>query len=151
MKSFKKLAAIITAIGVLGTAGVAFAATALTPAEIAAGLTGKTVEDVTKERAAGKTYGSIANDAGKLDDFQNQMLKQKKAVLDQRVADGTLTQERADQIYKTIESNQALCDGTGTAGIGRKNGAGFGAGSCVGQGNGMGRGMGNGFGRGLNR
>lgn len=138
MKNFKKLIAAVAVIGVLGTAGVAFAATAKTPAEIVAGLAGKTVESVTKERVAGKTYGTIAKDAGKLDEFKTQMLGQKKSVLDQRVKDGTLTQQQADETYNAIKNNQATCNGTGSTGMGRKAGAG----NC---------GMGNGQGRGLNK
>lgn len=62
---------------------------------------------------------------------------QKKAVLDQRVKEGNLTQEQSDAIYKSIEANQATCDGTGSAAIGQRNGMGFG------QGQGMGRGRNN--------
>ena len=144
MKGFKKIAAIVVAVGIIGSGGIAFAATtAKTPAQIAAGLTNKTVDQVTSERAAGKTYGTIANEAGKLDEFKAQILEQKKAILDQRVKDGTMTQQQADEIYNAIKNNQATCDGTGNAAIGKKYGAGFG------MGNGMGRGSGNGKGAGL--
>lgn len=144
MKNMKKLIALIAVVGVLGSAGAAFAATAKTPAEIAAGLTGKTVEELYKERTAGKTYGTIAKDAGKLDEFKIQMLEQKKAVLDQRVKDGTLTQQQADEIYNAIKNNQATCNGTGNAQLGKKCGAGFGSGAGRGPGMGRGAGMGNG-------
>ncbi|HEX2944647.1 MAG TPA: DUF2680 domain-containing protein [Clostridia bacterium] len=144
MKNMKKFVAVMAAVGILGTAGVAYAATVKTPAEIAAGVTGKTVEEVAQERVAGKTYGTIANDAGKLDEFKAQMLEQKKAVLAQRVKDGTLTQQQADDIYNTIKNNQANCTGVGNVRIGNRNGAGFGCGAGVGQGMGgrMGRGAG---------
>lgn len=151
IKGFKKVTAIAAAILVLGTAGAAFAATYKTPAEIVSGLTGKTIDEVSAERVAGKTYGTIANDAGKLDEFKAQMLEQKKAILDQRVKDGTLTQERADALYNAIKTNQAVCDGTGNAGLGVGCGAGTGAGGC-GMGNGLGRGAGRGMmGGGFNR
>lgn len=157
MKNFKKLLAVVAVVGVLGTTGIVYAATeAKTPAEVVSGLTGKTVEDVTKERAEGKTYGTIANEADKLDEFKTQMLEQKKAILDQRVKDGTLTQAQADEIYNQIKENQATCDGTGSARIGRGAEAGFGQGSCGGlgmgsgaQGQGRGQGRGMGFGRGM--
>lgn len=153
MKNLKKLLATATVVGMLGVAGAAFAATAMTPAEVVSGLTGKTVEDLYKERSAGKTYGTIANEAGKLEEFKAQMLEQKKTVLDQRVKDGRLTQEQADQIYNSIKNNQATCDGTGSAGIGKKYGAGFGQGSGMGLGQGAGRGAGmrngGGFGQGM--
>ncbi len=141
MKSFKKILAVAIVIVVLGTVGVAYAATSKTPAQIVAGLTGKSVEDLNKECAEGKTYGTIANEAGKLDEFKSQMLEQRKAILDQRVKDGRLTQEQADGIYETFKKNQAACDGNG-AGVGQCNGMGQGQGQ--GQGRGRCAGMGNG-------
>jgi len=153
MKNLKKIIAAVTVVGMLGASGAAYAATVKTPAEIASELTGKTVEDLYKERASGKTYGTIAKDAGKLEEFKAQMLEQKKAILDQRVKDGKLTQEQADEIYNAITHNQANCDGPGSAAIGRKYGAGFGLGSGMGNGQGAGRGAGmrNGYGMGAGR
>ena len=145
MKGNKKLFAVVLMIGLLGAAGFAYAA-AQSPADIAAGLTGKTVEALVAERAAGKTYGAIAGDAGKLEEFKTQMVAQKKAILDERVAAGTMTQEQADKIYAALQANMANCDGTGSgkAAIGKANGAGFGQG--MGQGAGQGAGMGRGQG-----
>ncbi|HZK55136.1 MAG TPA: hypothetical protein VFC84_13195 [Desulfosporosinus sp.] len=146
MRNFKKLivaATIVGMLGVVGVAGAAVATGATTPAGIVAGLTGKTVDDVTAERAAGTTYGKIAQDAGKLDEFKAENLVQKKVILDQRVTEGTLTQAQADETLNAITENQATCDGTGSAKIGQMNGAGFGQGMGAGQhnGGGMGRGM----------
>jgi len=157
MKNIKKFATVITLVGLMGATSAVYAATSKTPAEITSGLTGKTVEEVYKEKTAGKTFGTIAKDAGKLDEFKTQMLEQKKAILDQRVKDGKLTQAQADEIYNAIKANQATCDGTGSAQIGKKYGAGFGQGQGIGmgkgQGNGRGQGLrnGSGMGRGLNR
>ncbi len=157
MMNFKKLFIVATVVGMLGAAGAAYAATVKTPAEITAELTGKTVAELYNERSTGKTYGTIASEAGKLAEFKAQMLEQKKIILDQRVADGRLTQEQADNIYSTMQSHQAICDGTGNAGIGKNYGAGFGQGngngSCdgTGMGNGNGSGMRNGAGMGSGR
>lgn len=151
MKGFKKLVAaavIAGTLGVAGAAGTSYAAGATTPAGIVSALTGKSLEQVTSERAAGKTYGTIAGDAGKLAEFQAQMLEQKKELLKQRVAEGKLTQGQADTIYSTIQANQAVCDGTGSAGIGQGNGSGFGQG--MGSGSGARQGKGGGRGRGVN-
>lgn len=129
MKSFKKMILIGTAVLALASLSVtALAANAAaTPAEAAAQVTGRTVESVTDEHTANdKTYGSIAADAGKLDDFKAAMLEARKAQLASRVADGTMTQERADEIIAAMQENQANCDGTGSARIGRAYGAGFG-------------------------
>ena len=146
MKNFKKLIAVATIIGslsVVGVAGAAVATGATTPAGIVAGLTGKSVEAVTAERAAGTTYGTIAQEAGKLDEFKTENLAQKKVLLDQRVTEGNLTQAQADATYNSIKENQATCDGTGSAKMGQKNGMGFGQGMGSGQhnGGGMGRGI----------
>ena len=78
------------------------------------------------------------------------MLEQKKAILDQRVSEGRLTQEQADATLKAIQDNQATCDGTGRMVIGRKNGAGFGGG-CSMAGEQRGAGMRNGGGMGFGR
>jgi len=149
MTKLKKITAIGAMVLVIGaTSLTAFAASKYnTPAEAAAGLTGKTVESVINERSeTGKTYGTIANDAGKLTEFKNEVLQIKKDALAEKVAAGTMTQERADQIITAIEENQANCDGTGSARIGQKMGAGFGGMNGRGQGNGQGRGQGNGSG-----
>lgn len=140
MKNFKKIIIAVAVIGVLGTATIAYAATTKTPAEIVSNLTGKTIDELYKEHAAGKTYGTIANEAGKLDEFKAQMLDQKKAILDERVKNGTLTQEQEDQILSAIKSNQATCDGTGL-----NRGAGFGYNMGKGNGQGLRNGNGRGF------
>ncbi|MEA4988361.1 MAG: DUF2680 domain-containing protein [Anaerovorax sp.] len=123
-----------------------------TPAEAVAALTGKTVESVVSEKTANNvTYGSIAKDAGKLEEFKQTQLQMKKDILEKRVADGTMTQERAEEIIAAIEENQLNCDGTGNAKIGQRMGAGFGSmnGNGQGQGNGPRNGQGKGQGRGL--
>ena len=145
MKRFMKVTVIIAIFFAFGSAGTAFAASFKTPAEIVSELTGKTIDAVNSERADGKTYGTIANDAGKLEEFKTQALEQKKVYLEQRVKDGTLSQERADAIYKAIEERQSTCDGTGSGSQGAGCVAGIGAGGC-----GMGNNLGRGSGRGMN-
>ena len=157
MRQVKKVVVLATVIGVLGLSGIVYAAEVTTPADIAAALTGKTLTEVTQERPEGKTYGTIANEAGKLDEFKDQIMEQKKGILEQRVKDGTLTQEQADQLLARIQSNQEICDRTGNAGMGQM--AGVGSGRGQGQGKGLGNGSGTcggmdaglGAGQGLNR
>ncbi|GAA0180106.1 DUF2680 domain-containing protein [Clostridium sediminicola] len=131
------LGATILLIG--ATSVTAFAASKYSsPSEIVAGLTGRTEESVISERVeTGKTYGTIANEAGKLDEFKKENLEVKKDILNSRVEEGTMTQADADALIKRIEENQATCDGTGSAQIGKSMGAGFG------RGNGSRNGMGN--------
>lgn len=150
MTKTKKLVVIIIIVGVLATAVTAFAATVKSPAEVLATLTGKTVEEVFEKREEGKTFGAMAMDAGKFEEFKQKMLELKKSILDQRVKDGELSKEKADEIYSAIKENQANCDGTGNTAFGRKGGMGFGRGNGMGNGRGMGRSY-RGMGRGIHR
>jgi uncharacterized membrane protein YgcG len=99
--------------------------------------------------AGGAAYAATT-DSAKTAEVKAQMLEKKKAVLDQRVVEGRFTVEEAEEIYNAIKENQASCDGTGSAGIGRKFGVGFGQGSGGGRGAGMRAGRGMGAGCGLN-
>lgn len=141
MKSMKRVlvtGAVVLAMGATALTALAVTKT-LTPAEILAGITGKPVETVIADRTeTEQTYGALASDYGVLDKFHSEILEEKKEYLEQRVAEGTMTQEQADAILAAIEANQANCDGTSNGGgAGR---AGFGNGGC-------GFGMGAGFGR----
>lgn len=159
MKKFIIIGAAILMFGAMTV--TAYASSAYeTPAEAAAALTGKTTEEVvTQKQDSDMTYGEIAADAGKLEEFKTEMLEIKKDRLDEKVADGTLTQEKADEIYKAIEEKAANCDGTGSGQIGKNYGVGFGMGNGQGngsgnngqgnKGNGMGNGNGNGNGTGV--
>ena len=139
MKKFKNVAIVMAVILVIGVTSVtAFAASGYTsPAQIIASLTGKSTESIIADKTeSGSTYGTIANEAGVLDEFKAQMLEQRKANLSERVTAGTMTQERADEIIAAMEENQANCDGSGT-------GSGMCSGACTGVGAGMGNGGGN--------
>lgn len=136
-KKLKRITAIGAMVLVIGATSItSFAASKYSsPAEAVAGLTGKTVESVVTERSeTGKTYGEIAKEAGKLDEFKSENLQMKKDILAKKVADGTMTQSRADEIIKAVEERQATCDGTGNGKAGRGMGAGLGRGSGNGRG-----------------
>ncbi|QSX06474.1 hypothetical protein JYG23_03170 [Sedimentibacter sp. zth1] len=148
MTKIKKIITLGTVLLVVGaTSMTAFAASNYkTPADVVAGLTGKTVEAVIEaKQETGKTYGTLANDAGKLEEFKKENIEIKKDILEEKVADGILTQEKADEIINAIVENQANCDGTGSAKIGQEYGIGFGKGNGHGMRNGEGQGkrMGN--------
>jgi hypothetical protein len=146
MKKIRTLALAVAVVSTLSS-GIVFAAvTTKTPAVITSELTGKTAAQVIEEKASGKTYGSIAQEAGKLEEFKTESLASKKQILDQRVAEGTLTQEKADEIYNALKTNQENCDGSGGGSIGKMNGVGFGQGQGMGKGSGQGNGMGQGAG-----
>ncbi|NLX75758.1 MAG: hypothetical protein GX079_05740 [Tissierellia bacterium] len=123
----------------------AFAASSYSsPAEIVAGLTGKTTDNIIAEKMEGqKTYGAIAHEAGKFTEFKEEILKLKKDNLTTRLEAGEITQERHDAILKALEENKDYCDDSGSAKIGQEMGARFGSkgsGQAFGGGQGQGQG-----------
>lgn len=136
------VAGFVAVLALAGASITAFAVSAYsTPAEAVAGITKKTVEEVTAQRQEGTTYGAIAAEAGKLEEFKQEMQELYKKALEARVADGRLTQEQADQLLADRAERLWTCDGFGTgAGAG---GLGLGNGRGVGRGTG-GRGIQNG-------
>ncbi len=120
MKKWKKAIALVTMLVTISAlSAVAYAATDNSPASVQT--------ETLEERQAAR-------------------LEAKKDILAKRVADGTMTQAEADQILAAILANQETCDGTGSARIGQKFGAGFGLGNGQGQGRGGRMGMGRGQG-----
>lgn len=155
MKKFHKWIMVGMVVLALGaTSVVAIAASPYdTPAEAIAAITGRTEEDVREERAeTGKTYGAIALEAGKQEEFKDAMTEMREDALVTKVEEGQLTQEEADAILARIQERQAECDGTGSGQLNRENLGLFGQGKGDGQGAGQGgqrKGAGDGTGAGL--
>ena len=152
MKKMGKVLWIATAVVVvaaLGT-GVAAATDFKTPAEIVAEITGRDEDSVVEEKQeTGKTYGTIAAEAGVLDAFRDVMQDMREDRVADRVESGDLTQEEADAILERVEERQEDCDGTGSGmGGGACDGSGLGLGLGGGQGKGQGQGGGCGMGSG---
>ena len=146
-KSGRAVVAAVSMFVLCAGSTAVFAASAKSPAETLAELTGNSVESVIAEKIeSGQTYGAMAAAAGKLDEFTAANLEAKKDILAERVASGKITQERADAVMGNITQNMATCDGTATGGAGA--GAGIGAGAGAGNGNGQGNRDGSGTGGG---
>lgn len=130
MRRLKGIVLAAVLVLALGAAVTAYAISDYkTPAEALAGLTGSTPEAVAEQRAQGKTFGAIAQEAGVLDQFKAEMLEIRKAVLEEKVAEGLITQEEANEIIEKIEEKQAVCNGAGTrpgCQFGQGTGRGFG-------------------------
>jgi hypothetical protein len=77
-------------------------------------LTGKTAEEIADLRQQGFHMGQIAIDADKFDEFKAYMTERREAILEQKVADGLLTQEQADALKAQMEARSAECTGDGT-------------------------------------
>ena len=149
MRKLKKLTKlIIGGVMVLSLGAVAFADSLMTPAQIYSDVTGKSVEEAYEDRQSGKTYGQLAQEEGKYEEFKEQLLENRKELLEERVAEGTMTREQADSIIERMEECDGTNQGQSRLGLGRLNGT-RGNGQCAnGNGQGQGRGTGKGFGQG---
>jgi hypothetical protein len=77
-------------------------------------LAGKTPEEIVELRGQGFHMGQLALDADKLDEFKAYMTERRAEILEQKVADGVLTQAEADALKVEMEARQADCTGDGT-------------------------------------
>ena len=77
-------------------------------------LAGKTPEEIAELRGQGFHMGQLALDADKLDEFKAYMTERREAILDQKVADGVLTQAEADKLKAEMDDRSADCTGDGT-------------------------------------
>ena len=121
-----------------------------------ADLTGKTTEEILQERVENKTFGQIAEENLVLDEFRNEMFAHKQEVIEQKVKEGTLTEEKATEIKEIIKERRANCLGSPdrqNEKIGQRFGGGLKFGECArdGSGYGHGAGKGMGFGRTIGR
>ncbi|MGB4592803.1 MAG: hypothetical protein WBI63_03380, partial [Coriobacteriia bacterium] len=169
MKHSKSIALIVVGLVagiILGSVGIASAATAeSTPTssvaacglqmgaaikgagarlvDVLAGLTGQSVADIQAKRADGQSISDIAEAEGvDTATVVEKALAARKAILDERVAAGTLTQAQADAAYAQMAdrlSERVNSTATGRPSWAGQGGAcgGAGAGACGGQGGGM--------------
>lgn len=106
----------IVAILMIGTSFIVTAASnsdRRNPAEIIAGLTGKSTQEVREERREGTCFAAQAQEAGVLPEFQEERLALCEERLDSAVADGSITQEDADQILAEVKLRQENFAATG--------------------------------------
>lgn len=158
VKSTKTIALValgLTAGLVLGSVGVSYAATDTTSTspvmgagvrmgqairdagarliDIVADLTGLSIEEVQAQRAEGNSVADIAEANGvSSDEVVDTALESRKALLDEKVADGTITQEQADLAYDRM--TERLAERVVTDEAGRPSWAGAGGGMGGGQG-----------------
>ena len=143
----------LVAAMVLGTASMAYAATDTTGplcgsgagmgqairgagarlSDIVASLTGLSIEDVQAQRAEGDSLAEIAEANGvSADDVVNEVLSARKALLDGKVADGTITRAQADAAY--AQMTERVTERVSTTETGRPSWAGNGSGRGSGRG-----------------
>jgi len=106
-------------------------------------LLGMDQTEIIKERQAGKSMVDIAETKGvDAEKLVNTVVEERKALLDQRVKDGLITEEQAE--YCTENMEQRIEGNLNRASVGPGNGCGMRGGR------GPGSGSGGGFGRGMN-
>lgn len=109
--------------------------------DVLADLTGLSTDEIAAERAAGNSVADIAEANGvPADEVVVAALAARRAILDEKVADGTITQEQADLALERMTerlTDRVASDETGRpawAGAGRGMGRGMGGGQGAGQG-----------------
>ncbi|MTI47369.1 DUF2680 domain-containing protein [Sporosalibacterium faouarense] len=156
----KKLISVsLVAVVLLALGGITFASGFDGPADTYSKLADISVEEAYQQRGIDKTFGQLAEENGFFEEFRNANLEYKKAILEEKVEEGVITQEQAEEIIKAMEEGctlepgtnrwgqeYGLCFGTnyGNQGIGMNgaNGQGLGKGRGYGQRRGNGRGFG---------
>jgi hypothetical protein len=121
------------------------------PATIYSDLAGVTEEEAYELRKeSDKNFGQLAEEAGKLEEFRAEMIKEKTEWILKGVEDGKITQEKADEIIANMKERINNCDPSNPEKprIGRENGLFRGKGEgfgCGMRGTGQGRGQGRGY------
>jgi len=146
MKKASKLVATMGALVLVAATSIGvYAAEQGSPAQSLSELTGKSVEEL-YEAKGDTTFGALAQELEVAEDFRAGMVANKLAIIEERVDQGALTREAADDMIAVIHENRENCDGTGLNQGDAKLGLGFGRGNSMGNGNGEKVGGGNGFG-----
>lgn len=125
MKTKSKIIAGMLALVLIGGASLtAFAATRYgSPMEALAGLTGKSEDALYEEmRQEDKRLYELAEEAGVLEAFREEMLELRKERIQSFVEEGRITQEEADRMLERMEER----DFEGRMGFGRGFGRSFG-------------------------
>lgn len=126
----KAVVVLVAAVMLLGTVTVAFAEASWSPAKTFGEMKGMTEQEAYAYRnEQNKRFGELALAEGEsfYVKFSEEMLEAKKAMLQEMVKLGKLTQERADEIVAKLEA----CDGTqmrvmqATGLFGNRDGEGF--------------------------
>ena len=130
----KKILLIVALILSITSVTVYAATNYKSPADIASKVTGKPVEEVVKEKVdSNKSYGELAKDQGKLEEFKNEMFDYKKEVVKEKIEEGAITKEEGDKFLAEMEKHQEFCNGTGRRANG-ESGMAFGFGHMMGKG-----------------
>ncbi|KUO62010.1 MAG: hypothetical protein APF84_05120 [Gracilibacter sp. BRH_c7a] len=115
----KILIGLIVAVLLLVGANSVLGATFKSPAEIYAELKGISVEEAYAVRQAGSGFCLQTENPDISEEFRAQMLENRKAVIQEKVIAGELTQEQADSFIANMEENMANRDGSlGRGGMG---------------------------------
>jgi len=124
-------------------------------------LLGMDPAEVRTERQSGKSLSQIAESKGVTEDkLVDSIVEQRKAHLNQAVADGMMTEEQAEYCEENVEqrvkdsvarTTVGPADGRGSKGMGRAAGMGQSMGRGMGMGRGAGMGAAMGYGNNLNQ
>jgi len=107
----KKPLIFITTMVIFTTGVISVNALTTSKDEILSKLTGEKIEKIAELKKEYKTYGDIASEYGKRDEFRKENLELKKEIIEEKVKGGDLSREEANSIITKIESRMKNCDG----------------------------------------
>ncbi|PKM67508.1 MAG: hypothetical protein CVU95_07295 [Firmicutes bacterium HGW-Firmicutes-2] len=149
MKKSRKLVVSMSALVLVAATSIGvYAAENMSPAQTLSELTGISIEEL-YEAKGDQTFGALAQELEVEDAFRTDMVGNKLAIIEERVIQGTLTREVADEMIAVIIENQENCDKTGLNQGDQRLGLGFGHGNGMGTGERVGGGRGFGSRNGL--
>jgi len=104
----KTILVLAVVVMVFGTMSVAFADASWGPLAILEKLSGESQEDIYAMREEGETLGDVAKELEVYEAFRAEALTQKKAMLQEMIQAGEISEEEAEEVLAAFES----CDGT---------------------------------------
>lgn len=85
-----------------------------TPREALSAITGKTIDEIhTLRFEEGMNHADLFETDAQYEEFKSEVLEQRKDRIDERVEDGRLTQERANEIKNQMNEDTEMFDGRG--------------------------------------
>ena len=85
-----------------------------TPREALSAITGKTTDEIHALRyEEGMSHAELFETDAQYEDFKSEVLEQRKERIDERVLDGRISQERADEIKNQMDENTEMFEGRG--------------------------------------
>lgn len=103
MLKAKKILLVAGIASILGTSATALASNEHMSANISHNLRNETVNEVNKDKPCDEHNDKCPKKFKNSEEFRTKILERKKKMLQEKVKEGVITQEKADEILKSIQ------------------------------------------------